>query len=112
MFCRSSLIFGFLITWAGAALELGLPFSDHAVLQADKTLPVWGKATPGAEVRVTLGKRTAQTSASAEGFWQVEFPPAMASAKGVELHVKAGDESEFRKDLVYTRDDCCLTQNR
>lgn len=101
MFCRSSLIYGFLVSWAGAALELGLPFSDHAVLQADKALPVWGKAAPGAEVRVTLGNRTAQTSASAEGFWQVEFPPAMASAEGVELHVKAGDERELRKDLVF-----------
>ena len=101
MYFRSSFVFFLLIGWAGAALKLALPFSDHAVLQADKVLPVWGKALPGAEVRVSLGNRNAQTSASAEGVWEVAFPPVVASGEGIELIVTAGDEREVRKDIVF-----------
>ena len=78
MFCRSEmrrgltqsrrgaelfLVWLFLVgSWAKAALELGLPFGDHAVLQAGKVLPVWGKAVPGAEVQVNLGDRKGRTT--------------------------------------------------
>ena len=39
------------------AAEVTLPaiFSDHAVLQRDKPLPVWGKAAPGERVEVPTG---------------------------------------------------------
>ena len=33
-------------------LSLGSPFTDHAVLQRDMAVPVWGKAEPGSEVSV------------------------------------------------------------
>jgi len=78
-----------------------MPFSDHAVLQAGKELPVWGKGTPGTEVKVTLGERMKRTTASAEGYWQVEFPSAKAASEGIQLEVVAGDERVVRKDLVF-----------
>ena len=56
---------------------------------------------PGAEVKVNLGDRKERTTASAEGFWQVEFAPVGASGVGIELEVVTGDEREVRKDLVF-----------
>ncbi len=88
-------------SWAQGALELALPFTDHAVLQAGKPLPVWGRAVPGAEIRVLLGARVKQTTASAEGFWQVDFDAAEPSGEGVTMEVVAGDERLLRKDLVF-----------
>ena len=37
---------------AGTSLELPLLFSDGAVLQRDRPLPVWGQAAPGTQVTV------------------------------------------------------------
>ena len=47
------------------AADVTLPaiFSDHAVLQRDKPLPVWGKAAPGEAVEVSLGKSRGTTTA-------------------------------------------------
>ncbi|MGB0644960.1 MAG: hypothetical protein ACPGQF_09465, partial [Akkermansiaceae bacterium] len=90
-----------LCRWLGAALELALPFSDHAVLQAGKPLPVWGKAIPGGTVTVKLGERSKKTTVSAEGFWQVEFEKSGASSKGITMAVISGRERLVRKDLVF-----------
>ena len=41
--------------------DLWLPslFTDHMVLQRDRPIPVWGRAEPGATVRVQLGRLAA-----------------------------------------------------
>ena len=101
MFFRSSFLLLILCRWLGAALELALPFSDHAVLQAGKPLPVWGKAIPGGTVTVKLGERSKKTTVSAEGFWQVEFEESGASSKGITMAVISGRERLVRKDLVF-----------
>lgn len=96
------LVLFFLIgSWADGALELALPFTDHAVLQADKILPVWGKTLPGGIVMVKLGNRSRKTTASAEGFWQVDFEATGPSAKGITMTVISGREKLMRKDLVF-----------
>ena len=38
-----------------AQLKLARLFTDHAVLQRQKTLPVWGWAAPNSTVKVTFG---------------------------------------------------------
>lgn len=47
--CLLLLLLGIPGDLAGA-LKLGFPFRDHAVLQAGKPLPVWGRAESAAEV--------------------------------------------------------------
>ena len=58
-------------------------FQDHAVLQREAPIPVWGTTTAGATVTVTLAKGNAATSpatsrltahAGADGSWKVTFP--------------------------------------
>lgn len=50
-------------------------FTDHAVLQRDVPLPVWGWADPGARVRAALAGQWVETTADAAGKWQVELGP-------------------------------------
>ncbi|MCX6937804.1 MAG: sialate O-acetylesterase [Verrucomicrobia bacterium] len=50
-------------------------FADHAVLQRDKPIPVWGQAEPGEKVTVRLGGLIAEsTTADAKGNWSVRLP--------------------------------------
>ncbi len=46
-------------------------FADHAVLQRDRQIPVWGDTVPGAEVEVTLAGLKAHAVADASGHWRV-----------------------------------------
>ncbi|MFH1496716.1 MAG: sialate O-acetylesterase [Verrucomicrobiota bacterium] len=55
-------------------LRLASPFQDHAVLQRDQTLPVWGWAEPDTRVRVTLAGHEAHALSNAQGDWLVRLP--------------------------------------
>lgn len=49
-------------------------FSDHAVLQRGREIPVWGRADAGEKIVVTLGPDTRETAADREGRWMVKLP--------------------------------------
>jgi sialate O-acetylesterase len=65
----------FLLIAASAFADVRLPafFSDHAVLQRDKPLPVWGWAAPGEHVSVALGTQKAAATTGADGRWIVRL---------------------------------------
>jgi len=48
-------------------------FSDHMVLQRDMPVPVWGTASPGELVKVTLNGHSLSTRADADGKWMVRL---------------------------------------
>ncbi len=60
--------------------EVSLPrlFTDHAVLQRDVAVPVWGQALPGEVVKVSIDGQTLTTKADREGCWQVYLSPHAA----------------------------------
>jgi sialate O-acetylesterase len=64
-------IAGYLLT-AGAHAELSVArlFSEHAVLQAEKPLPIWGWSSAGEEVTVELAGQTQKVKANAMGAWK------------------------------------------
>lgn len=66
--------------WQFGAYALELPplFRDHAVLQRDKIIPVWGKAEPGTTVKVQLNGHTARTLANLEGNFSAYLPAQTA----------------------------------
>ncbi|BCM94254.1 hypothetical protein IAD21_06157 [Abditibacteriota bacterium] len=72
---------------AQADVTLPAVFSDHAVLQRDKTLPVWGTASPGEAVTVTLGAQQGETTAGADGHWMLELAPQPLSKYPLTLSV-------------------------
>ena len=49
-------------------------FQDHAVLQRDQPVPVWGTADPGADVTVSLAGNTVSAEADADGHWEATLP--------------------------------------
>jgi sialate O-acetylesterase len=48
-------------------------FGDHMVLQSGMAVPVWGTASPGEQVAVTLNNRKQSATASADGKWMVRL---------------------------------------
>ena len=62
----------------GATLSLGPLFQDHAVLQRDRPLQIWGAAAAGERVTVTFAGREATAQAEASGRWSVTLPPSPA----------------------------------
>ena len=53
-------------------------FSDNAVLQRDRVIPVWGWTAPGAAVRVKLDDKTTSAVADASGRWTAHIGPVPA----------------------------------
>ncbi len=85
----------------GQAAELGLAriFSDHAVLQRDQPIAVWGTADAGRKLAVTLGGRTVNGSADAHGKWKIQLPPQPAGGPYT-LTVASGGQTVSRTDIL------------
>lgn len=84
-----------LLLAAGAAradVRLHPLFSDHAVLQRDAALRVWGWAEPGEEVAVSLGAAAAKATAGADGTWAVTLAAQPASKEPLVLRAKGKNE--------------------
>src|SRR5690349_1447093 len=62
---------------AFANVTLNGLFTDGAVLQRDQPIPVWGSASEGEQVTVSLRDRRA-TSVARGGKWIVRLPPMPA----------------------------------
>ena len=83
------------------ALEIASPFSDHAVLQRDTTVPVWGwDDQPGATIAVTYGGQTKLTQVNASGQWRVDLDAMPAKADGTDLVVTRGGLTLTLHDVV------------
>lgn len=82
-----------------ADVTLGPVFTDHAVLQRDKTLPVWGRADAGEHVLVTLGGQAVGATADEQGRWLVLFEPMPATDTPLELKAE-GKTTATATDLL------------
>ena len=66
---------------AGAALAEVKPatlFGDHMVLQSGMSVPIWGTASPGEQVTVTLSGQKQTAATSAAGKWMVRLTDLQA----------------------------------
>lgn len=70
-------------------------FCDHAVLQREKSIPVWGWMKPCSRVAVSLGGARAESLSGSDGKFLVRLPPMPAGGpyelRAVELD--SGDEA-------------------
>jgi sialate O-acetylesterase len=84
-----------------ARAEVAMPafFSDHAVLQRDKPLPIWGTAAPGEAVEVSLGSQKAATKAGPDGRWIVKLPAQPLCKEPLTLTAK-GSNTLTRTDIL------------
>ncbi|QDU26582.1 hypothetical protein ETAA8_16620 [Anatilimnocola aggregata] len=69
------------------AIELGAPFCDHAILQRDTHLPVWGWSKPGTSVTVEFAGQKETAKAGPDGRWLLKLKPLKGSAEPAELLV-------------------------
>ena len=72
---------------ASAALKLAGPFTDGAVLQRERPVPVWGRAEPGNAVKVSFAGAERTAKADAYGKWRVDLPAMDACCEGRTLTV-------------------------
>ncbi len=83
-----------------AQFKLARLFTDHAVLQRQKTLPVWGFTKPNETVVVTLASQTQRTKADTAGKWMVRFSPFEAGGPH-KLVVVSAKDSIVLKDILF-----------
>jgi sialate O-acetylesterase len=85
----------------GARADVRLPavFADHAVLQRDRPLPVWGWADPGETVGVKLGAEAGEAVAGRDGRWRVTLKPQPVSKTPLVLTV-TGKNTVAVKDVL------------
>jgi sialate O-acetylesterase len=75
-------------------------FQDHAVIQRDRAIPVWGKTAPGASVTVSFAGQTATATADANGQWKVEFAALKAGGPYVLAATSSNGETQTVKDVL------------
>lgn len=84
---------------ANAELKLPSLFSDAMVLQRNKPVRVWGWATSGADISVSIADQRHKATANADGRWQLNLKPLPAG--GPHQLTVAGDGGEITvKDLL------------
>jgi sialate O-acetylesterase len=86
-------------TSAHADVKPAALFQDHAVLQRDKPVPVWGTADAGETVSVTFGTQTLSTVAAPDGRWSLTLAPLAANATPATLTLK-GKNTIVLQDIV------------
>ena len=72
--CLISLSLAYCVAFARGNVVPAFLFSDNAVLQRDKPIPVWGTAAASEKVVVSFAGQTVATTADAPGKWRVDLP--------------------------------------
>lgn len=79
----------FTLPLARAEIRLPRIFTDNMVLQQQMPIAVWGWASAGEQVTVTLADKSALAQAGDDGKWRVDLPAMPADGKTYELVVKS-----------------------
>ncbi len=74
-------------------------FTDNMVLQRNTKIPVWGKATPGAKITVSLNGLSSETITQKDSSWVVRLNPQEAGGP-YKLAVKADTLITFQNVLI------------
>lgn len=87
---------------ASARADVKLPaiISDNMCLQANKALPIWGKADPNEQVTVSLGDQKETTTAGQDGKWQVMLHALPANSGPFDLKVAGKNQVDVKNVVV------------
>lgn len=75
-------------------------FTNHAVIQAEQPIAVWGTANAGEKIMVRLGKTNRLTTADSNGKWRIDFPARKASYQELDLEVQSKQTTIRREHLL------------
>jgi sialate O-acetylesterase len=100
MLLRRWMLFSFVLAASLARAEIALPsvWSDHAVLQRNAPIHLWGWARPGARLTLRFHAQTAEAVVDEAGEWSAWFKPEAAGGPYA-LKIE-GDGSLSRADLL------------
>jgi len=74
-------------------------FGDHAVLQRDQAVRVWGSAAPNATLTVSVAGQSATATAGADGKWQASLP-ALPAGGPYTLTLSDGQATTTLNDIL------------
>lgn len=97
-----SLFLALLVPCAAVGANVQTPhvFGSNMVLQRNKPVPVWGKASPGEKVTVTFAGQSQSTVAGPHGSWRIQLEPMKASGKPRDLVITGKNRVVFKNVLV------------
>jgi sialate O-acetylesterase len=76
-------------------------FQDHAVLQRDRPIPVWGEAPPGDQITVSIASNTVRVRVDASGHWRAALPAMPAGGPyALSVHTQSGAAQSVSDLLV------------
>ena len=83
-----------------AEVKLPAIISDHAVLQRDRAVPIWGWADQGEQVTVSLADRSATVTPDAQGRWEARLSKDLPVGGPYELVVQGKNKVVVKDVLV------------
>jgi sialate O-acetylesterase len=98
-FFVSSIFILFAIGSTQAQLRFALPFADHMVLQRNKPVPVWGRASKNEKITIQLNQSTIHTQADANGKWILSLP-AMKEGGPYQMKLSGNNQTILLKDIM------------
>ena len=76
-------------------------FQDHAVLQRDRPIPVWGESSAGERISVSIDAKTVEARADAAGHWRALLPAMRAGGPyALTVHAQSGASRTISDILV------------
>jgi sialate O-acetylesterase len=96
----TSILFVFICTQSFSQLHMSAIFNDHMILQREKPLKVWGAATAGGTVTVTIGTTKSSIKAGKGGNWLITLP-AFAAGGPYVMTVKTKNETKIFSDVWF-----------
>jgi len=85
---------------ASAEVKFSPLFTDHAVLQRDRPVPVWGTSAPGEKVTVRFAGQQVSAISDATGAWHTELAPLTGNSDGKELSAEGPSSKATLQDVV------------
>lgn len=97
----SAVVAALVLTENEACADVKLPnvFGSHMVMQQGQKNRVWGLAEAGESITVTIDQQRLQTTAGADGKWQVFLEPLVAGGPYT-MSVKGKNEVSFEDVLI------------
>ncbi len=83
-----------------ASLTLASCIGDHAVLQRDRTVHIWGQGQPNQVVKVQINGVNISGKVNAEGQWDVQLK-AMPAGGPFDLTVTSSNEKAVASDICF-----------
>ncbi|HEX8549159.1 MAG TPA: sialate O-acetylesterase [Cytophagaceae bacterium] len=83
----------------GQSLTIPAIFSDNMILQREMRPPIWGKAKPGAEVKIKIGRELLTTRANAKGDW-MEYLPEPKLGQEYTLEISSSTDRRVFKNII------------